>query len=104
MTNRHTADTINDNDLDQLYRERDAARRVLDPNDLSLVDEMIATVQQHMDRADRAEAALDRVHALHTRNENTDECEYCSARDYPDYAVPYPCDTVRALDGQEQPT
>jgi hypothetical protein len=48
-------------------------------------------------------AAADRVRALHPRNVNTGECEYCSARDYPTYAVPYPCDTVRALDGQEQP-
>jgi hypothetical protein len=46
--------------------------------------------------------AADRVRALHQRNENTGECEYCSFRDYPTYAVPYPCDTVRALDGQEQ--
>jgi hypothetical protein len=49
-------------------------------------------------------AAIDRVRALHRRNENTGECEYCSARDYPTYAVPHPCDTVRALDGQEQPS
>jgi hypothetical protein len=47
--------------------------------------------------------AADRVRALHPRNENTGECEYCSFRDYPTYAVPHPCDTVRALDGQEQP-
>jgi hypothetical protein len=48
--------------------------------------------------------AADRVRVLHRRNENTGECEYCSFRDYPTYAVPYPCDTVRALDGQEQPS
>jgi hypothetical protein len=50
------------------------------------------------------EAAIARVRVLHRRNENTGECEYCSARDYPTYAVPHPCDTVRALDGQEQPS
>jgi hypothetical protein len=49
------------------------------------------------------EAAIARVRVLHRRNANTGECEYCSFRDYPTYAVPYPCDTVRALDGQEQP-
>jgi hypothetical protein len=48
-------------------------------------------------------ARADQVRALHRQNENTWECEYCSARDYPDYAVPYPCDTIRALDGKEQP-
>jgi len=42
-------------------------------------------------------AAVERVHALHRRNENTGECEYCSARDYPDYAVAWPCETIRAL-------
>ncbi|MFE2965533.1 hypothetical protein ACFXKC_18005 [Streptomyces sp. NPDC059340] len=47
--------------------------------------------------------AADRVRALHRRNESTGECEYCSARDYPDYAVPHPCPTIRALDGQEHP-
>lgn len=46
--------------------------------------------------------AVERVRVLHPRNENTGECEYCSARDYPTYAVPHPCDTVRALDGEEQ--
>ncbi len=45
-------------------------------------------------------AAADRVRALHRRNENTGECEYCSARDYPDYTVPFPCDTIKALEGQ----
>jgi hypothetical protein len=50
------------------------------------------------------EAAIARVRVLHRRNENTGECEYCSFRDYPTYAVPFPCDTVRALDGQEQPS
>lgn len=47
-------------------------------------------------------ARAERVRALHRRNENTAECEYCSARDYPGYAVPFPCDTIRALNGQEQ--
>lgn len=50
----------------------------------------------------RAEAAIERVLALHPRNENTGDCQYCSARDYPDYAVPHPCDTVSALCAKEQ--
>jgi hypothetical protein len=49
----------------------------------------------------RADATAARVRALHRRNENTGECEYCSFRDYPTYTVPYPCDTVRALDGEQ---
>jgi hypothetical protein len=46
-------------------------------------------------------ARAERVRVLHQRNENTGGCEYCSMRDYPDYAVPFPCDTIRALDGEE---
>ncbi|MEU5043203.1 hypothetical protein [Streptomyces griseorubiginosus] len=41
--------------------------------------------------------ALEGLVALHRRNEHTGECEYCSARDYPDYAAPWPCETLRAL-------
>ncbi|MFP8960013.1 DUF3846 domain-containing protein [Streptomyces nanhaiensis] len=48
-----------------------------------------------------AEAALDRVRALHVRNQNTGDCEHCSERDYPNYAVPWPCPTIRALDGSQ---
>ncbi|NUV54602.1 hypothetical protein G6W51_17120 [Streptomyces coelicolor] len=43
--------------------------------------------------------ALERVHALHRRNEHTGDCEHCSQRDYPDYAVPWPCPTIQALNG-----
>lgn len=44
-------------------------------------------------------AAVERVRTLHVRNANTGDCEHCSERDYPDYAVPHPCPTVAALDG-----
>lgn len=71
---RHTADTINDDALDGLYDEREQLL-----------------------------AAVDRVRALHVRNANTGDCEHCSERDYPDYAVPHPCPTIRALDGEPQP-
>lgn len=43
--------------------------------------------------------ATDRVRTLHRRNEHTGDCEHCSKRDYPDYAVPWPCATIQALDG-----
>jgi hypothetical protein len=52
-------------------------------------------------QASPAEAAVDRVRALHCRNEHTGDCEHCSERDYPDYAVPHPCPTIRALDGEQ---
>lgn len=43
-------------------------------------------------------ATLTAVRHIHRRNENTGTCEHCSERDYPDYAVPWPCDTIKALD------
>jgi hypothetical protein len=46
-------------------------------------------------------AAIDRGRELHSRNANTGDCEHCSERDYPAYAVPHPCPTVRALDTRE---
>ena len=46
-------------------------------------------------------AAFDRVCALHRRNEDTGDCEHCSERDYPDYAVLWPCPTIRALEGEQ---
>jgi hypothetical protein len=70
-----------------------------DPESASLLLELVEDWRPKTETSGEQQ----RVRALHPRNENTDECEYCSARDYPDYAVPYPCDTVRALDGQEQP-
>lgn len=48
------------------------------------------------------DAQLDAVRALHVRNANTGDCEHCSERDYPDYAVPWPCPTIRALDTKHQ--
>ncbi|MFC8008684.1 helix-turn-helix domain-containing protein [Streptomyces cinereoruber] len=48
---------------------------------------------------DNALEGTARIRALHSRNEHTGTCEECSKRDYPDYAVPYPCPTIEALDG-----
>lgn len=69
-----------------------------------ITDEHDGAVIHWADEADEEQflARADKVRTLHQRNEHTGDCEYCSARDYPDYAVPYPCDTVRALDGKEQ--
>lgn len=41
--------------------------------------------------------AVQRVLTLHKRNEHSGCCEHCSARDYPDYEVVWPCPTVQAL-------
>lgn len=47
------------------------------------------------------QSAVGRVRALHVRNPHSGTCEHCSAGDYPDYAVPAPCPTIRALDKEE---
>jgi hypothetical protein len=49
---------------------------------------------------DQLLASVQEVRKLHRRNEYTGDCEHCSERDYPDYAVPHPCPTIRALDGK----
>lgn len=63
---------------------------------------------QLVDEAQRSHAAnaawmadVDRVRKLHVRNANTRTCEHCSARDYPDYAVAWPCPTINALENKE---
>ena len=47
-------------------------------------------------------AAVQRVRDLHPRAERGDVCCSCSERDYPGYAVPWPCPTITALDPTEQ--
>jgi hypothetical protein len=54
-------------------------------------------VQQAERERDELKAAVERVRNLHVRNANTGDCEHCSERDYPNYAVPWPCPTIAAL-------
>lgn len=100
---RHTADTITDAALDQLYDDLARFRQGVVNNHRSMCE-------QHS-RADwyskellKAEAAIARVREPHRRNPNTGDCEHCSEHDYPDYAVPQPCPTITALNGAEQQT
>lgn len=41
--------------------------------------------------------AVAAVSKLHACNANTGACEHCSARDYPNYEVPWPCPTMQAI-------
>nr|BEK68823.1 hypothetical protein KPHV_60500 [Kitasatospora purpeofusca] len=50
----------------------------------------------HQQRAEQAEARITAVRALHQRFEN--RCGDCYNPDYPE---PWPCPTIRALDGAE---
>lgn len=48
-------------------------------------------------QATPAETAIDRVRALH--REEHGSCAECTH----EFSVPFPCPTIRALDGEEQP-
>lgn len=64
-------------------------------------DELAGRLQEAERQRDEALAAVQRVRELHVRNVPTGDCEHCSERDYPDYAVPWPCPTIAALDQPE---
>jgi len=50
---------------------------------------------------DDARAALARVRELHVRHEfnGVAWCTHCSENDYPNYQTPWPCPTIRAIEG-----
>jgi hypothetical protein len=100
MTDRHTADSINDNDLDQLYT--DLAHAQAEAARWAEAESADVAAGSYAGRVEELQTVIDRVRALHRRNEHTGTCEHCSARDYPDYAVSYPCDTIRALDQEHR--
>jgi hypothetical protein len=62
---------------------------------------LMAQVQQLGGQLKTAERQLDAARALHRRvtTPHVDLCAHCSERDYPNYEVPWPCLTIRALDG-----
>jgi chromosome segregation ATPase len=66
MSDRHTADTITDDALDQLYAQLDELHQEIAAAGTALAD-MARKRNEQMDRADRAEAALDRVRAAADR-------------------------------------
>jgi len=52
------------------------------------------------ERAEKAEAAVARVRARHVKALGTDACEECSSWSLYRKVVPWPCATIRALDGE----
>jgi uncharacterized coiled-coil protein SlyX len=130
VTDRPTAATITDADLAQLYADlahaqAEAARwaeaesadvaagsyagRVEElQTDLTRYEEVLAELNETLiaraKQLARAEAAIARVHALH---HPVGVVAAAEAGNPPDCAVcglwTYPCATIRALDGQEQP-
>ncbi|MGW0933145.1 hypothetical protein [Streptomyces sp. NPDC002644] len=89
------------------YRaQRDEARRQLaDTREKRhrWAEEADIEIRALRERAEQAEAALDRVRALHSRFENKyvgyDTCNGCELNN--NELVPWPCPTIRELDGTE---
>ena len=106
MNDRHTADTITDDALDALYEQLDAAEESEAQQQLATAREAFAAATT---RAARAEAALNRVRALHQPQHDgsgfpdSQQCSTCSqdGGDGYQYLVPWPCPTIRALDGEQ---
>lgn len=87
-------DQLTSDQLDQLYAERDALRAQLASRTVLLEGNLTWQTQ----RAERAEAAIARVRALHSRWEyDANDCSVCV--DSYGTPRPYPCPTVAALDG-----
>jgi uncharacterized protein with gpF-like domain len=131
MTDRHTADTINSDALDQLYERLDRARAAaaLHRQGLLTTAELYAVIEAAHESGPAATQATDseqplflpraevttlhrtlgqllgdedaqaiaRVRALH--HEEYGSCAECTH----EFSVPFPCPTVRAIDGEEQP-
>jgi hypothetical protein len=54
-------------------------------------------------RAEQAEAAVERVRALHRKASHGDTCVYCAHGQRLGYDTTWPCDTIRALDEPKEP-
>jgi len=103
-TGRHTASTITDDALTALYERLDAAEASETQRQLAVARDALASATA---RAARAEAALDRVRALHQplTRAGTTCCAHCSGWDgrfrCHGVVTPYPCPTLAALDPQQ---
>ncbi|MFE5332919.1 hypothetical protein ACFRCG_41705 [Embleya sp. NPDC056575] len=91
-TARRTADTITDDDLDALYASRDAlyAER----------DQLAAAAQRVRDLHQPIGDGLGYVDGGSDYGDIAPACSTCGTHD--EYAVPWPCATIRALDNQER--
>lgn len=90
MNDRHTIDTINSDQLDALYDSLDGA----ETENAELRDALAHCPER--EPRQRAEAAVERVRALHVPRDNGT----CAARCYSEGMAPepWPCPTIRALD------
>lgn len=93
MTPRPTADTITEAELDALYRKIEIAEKAADGQSTFkwYADDAQRRLKVQRERAEQAEAAIDRIRARHTRGPNGC-CADCSLNYWP-------CPTICLLDG-----
>lgn len=93
MTTRPTAETITDAELDALYRKLAVAEQAATGERTFkwYADDAQRRLKVQHERAERAEAAIDRVRARHTRGPDG-RCTYCLFNYWP-------CATICLLDG-----
>ena len=61
------------------------------------------TAYRHAGHWRKAQAAIERVRALHRKASHGATCVYCAHGQRLGYDTDWPCDTIRALEGTEQP-
>ena len=88
---RHTVDSLTDPDLTRLYDRLDYLAGY------AATLETYATEQR--ESAERAEAALNAVRALHQQQPDAGYCDMCSNHG----DITWPCATIRALDAHTNP-
>ncbi|WP_030344823.1 hypothetical protein [Streptomyces sp. NRRL S-1022] len=93
MTDRKTASTINDAELDQLYRDLDALRA--ECRAWAEAESADIAAGSYAGRVEELQGAIARVRALHVNSYGL--CDECTGS----HGVPWPCPTIQALD---QPT
>ncbi|MFI1371315.1 hypothetical protein ACH4UY_04795 [Streptomyces longwoodensis] len=109
----HAVDTLRPDQNSPTWRERAdqaEAGRVAADNMLREVCAVfggphvdpILKARETLARAERAEAAIERVRALHRKASHGRTCVYCAHGQRLGYDTDWPCDTVRALDTAEQ--
>ncbi|MCM8555378.1 hypothetical protein [Streptomyces sp. STCH 565 A] len=90
MTDRHTVDTINSDQLDALYADLDRYEEAV--GELNEANTGLAR------RAAQAEAAIARARAVH--HQDGANCMACT-EDFGRLYASWPCPTIRAINGDQ---
>ena len=112
MTARKTLDQMTSDDLDELHdRLADYENRITWHTTCGSCARILDSSIRETERAERAEAAIARIRALHQPQPDgsgfpdSNHCTTCSTNggDGYQYLVPWPCPTIAALTPQETP-